>query len=235
MARTETRSDFAKQLVFILSLVAVGYAFLAGLRTLTVTDLGWQLATARWIVQHHEIPSTDVFSYTAQGQPWIYPVGSGLLFYALFLIGGYALLSWLGAATCATTVALLLRRGSIASAAIAIFAIPRIAARTTPRADMFTVVLFAAFLSILWEHHLTGRARLWLLPPLMVAWVNLHLGFAAGIALLTTYVFFELEEILPSTAKRPAGLARLGRAWPWLALTCAATLANPWGWNVYRA
>ena len=69
MARAETRSDFAKQLVFILGLVAVGYAFLAGLRTLTVTDLGWQLATARWIVQRHEIPSTDVFSYTAQGQP----------------------------------------------------------------------------------------------------------------------------------------------------------------------
>jgi hypothetical protein len=32
------------------------------------------LNDARWLVEHHEIPSVDHFSYTAQGQPWIYPV-----------------------------------------------------------------------------------------------------------------------------------------------------------------
>src|SRR6516165_2201561 len=93
IGRSGLSSSIATQIAFVLSLVAVGYAFLAGLRTLTVTDLGWQLATARWIVQHHEIPSTDVFSYTAHGQPWVYPVGSGLLFYGAHLIGGYSLLS----------------------------------------------------------------------------------------------------------------------------------------------
>ena len=88
IGRSGLSSSIATQIAFVLSLVAVGYAFLAGLRTLTVTDLGWQLATARWIVQHHEIPSTDVFSYTAQGQLWVYPVGSGLLFYGAYLLGG---------------------------------------------------------------------------------------------------------------------------------------------------
>src|SRR5271165_5036696 len=91
------RSGLATQVFIILSLVAVGYGFLAGLRTLTVTDLGWQLATARWIVQHHQIPSTDVFSYTAQGQPWVYPVGASLILDRAYLLGGYALLTWLGA------------------------------------------------------------------------------------------------------------------------------------------
>jgi len=38
------------------------------------------LNDARWLVKHHEIPSVDHFSYTAQGQPWIYPFGGGLLF-----------------------------------------------------------------------------------------------------------------------------------------------------------
>ena len=63
------------------------------------------MATGRWVVEHHQIPSTDVFSYTAHGQPWTYPVGSGLLFYGLYLLGGYALLSRLGAAACAGTTA----------------------------------------------------------------------------------------------------------------------------------
>ena len=158
--------------------------FLAGLRTVSDFDLGWQLATGRWVVQHHHIPSTDVLSYTAQGEPWIYPVGAGLVFYAAYLLGGYALISWIGALACVGTVALLLRRGSAVSAGIAILAVPLIAWRTAPRADMFTVVLFAAFLSLLWENYQTGRARLWLLPLLMVAWVNLHFGFAAGLALI---------------------------------------------------
>jgi Tfp pilus assembly protein PilF len=191
------------------------------------------MATGRWIVQHHQIPSTDVLSYTAQGHPWLYPVGSGLIFYAVYLLGGYALLSWLGAVVCAGSVALLLRRGSPFTAALAILAVPLIAARTGPRADMFTVLLFAAFLSLIWQHHETGRARLWLLPVLMIAWVNLHLGLAAGLALLCGYVLVECLEML-QPAQREAALQRLRRAWPWLIATAAATVVNPWGLRVYQ-
>ncbi len=153
-------SALQRRLFLILASIALIYAFLAGLRTVSEPDLGWQLATGRWVAQHHAIPSTDVLSYTAAGQPWIYPVGAGLIFYAAYLLGGYALISWIGAAACVGTIALLLRRGSAVSAAIAILAVPVIAYRTGPRADMFTVVLFAAFLSLLWENYRTGRARI---------------------------------------------------------------------------
>src|ERR1035438_4876653 len=180
----------------VLAAIALIYAFFAGLRTVSDFDLGWQLATGRWVAQHHSVSSTDVFSYTAQGEPWIYPVGAGLVLYATYLLGGYALISWLGALACVATVALLLRRDQGISAGIAILAVPLIAWRTTPRADMFTVVLFAAFLSLLWENYQTGQARLWSLPLLMVAWVNLHFGFAAGLALILAYVGVELSETI---------------------------------------
>ncbi|MGA3055294.1 MAG: hypothetical protein ABSD63_13880 [Candidatus Korobacteraceae bacterium] len=224
-----------RRLFLILAAIALLYAFLAGLRTVSDFDLGWQLATGRWVAQHHSVPSTDVFSYTAQGEPWIYPVGSGLVLYAAYLLGGYVLISWLGALACVGTVALLLRRGSAVSAGIAILAVPLIAWRTTPRADMFTVVLFAAFLSLLWENYQTGQARLWLLPLLMVAWVNLHFGFAAGLALILAYVGVELSETIFGEVRRRAALQRLRRAWGWLAATALVTLANPWGWGMYRA
>jgi tetratricopeptide (TPR) repeat protein len=220
------------QLTFVLSLIAVGYAFLADLRSVTDSDLGWQLATARWIVEHHEIPSTDVFSYTAQGQPWVYPVGPGLLFYGAYLLGNYTLLSWLQAAACAGTVALLLRRGSVISAVLAILAVPMIAIRIGSRGDMFTVVLFAAFLVVLWQQHQNGRARLWLLPILMIAWVNLHLGFVAGLALLAAYVLVEVLDMVWRD-RREAAADRLRSSWPWLIATCGATLVNPWGWGVF--
>lgn len=225
----------SRRLFVILGLAALVYAFLAGLRTVSDADLGWQLATGRWVVQHHQVPSTDVLSYTAQGQPWIYPVGSGLLLYAAYLLGGYGMLSWLGAAACTGATALLLRRGSGLSAALAILAMPYVALRTGPRSDMFTVVLFATFLSLLWQQHETGHAQLWLLPVLMAAWVNLHLGFLAGLALIAGYVLVETLEMVWSGDSRRAALERLRCFFPWLIATVAATLINPWGWGIYRA
>jgi len=217
-----------------LTALALIYALLAGLHTLQDFDLGWQLATGRWILHHHQLFSTDVFSYTAQGSPWIYPALSTMAFYLTYLAGGYALLSWLGAAACTGTIALLLRRDTIATCALALIAIPLIANRTQPRAEMFTVILFAAFLNLLWRNYRTGRSPLWLLPILMVAWVNLHLGFIAGLALCGAYVLLELLD-LPFAETRPPARARLKHAWPWLALSAVATLVNPWGANIYIA
>jgi tetratricopeptide (TPR) repeat protein len=226
----------AQRVLFLgLATIALIYAFLAGLRTVWDPDAFWQLATGRWVTHRHQVFSTDVFSYTAQGQPWIYPVGSSVLLYAVYLIGRYALLSWLGAVACAGTVALLLRRGSAMSAAIAILAVPVIAGRTAPRAEMFTVVLFAAYLSILWQNYHTSRARLWLLPPLMVAWVNFHLGFVAGLGLILAFVGIDFLETLFAGERRAEAVQRLRRAWPWFLATAVATLANPWGWGIYSA
>ena len=232
-------SKAARYAAPFLAAIALLYALLAGLHTLQDFDLGWQLATGRWILQHHKLFSTDVFSYTAHGAPWVYPVLSGIAFYAAYLAGGYALLSWMGAAVCAGTIGLLLRRDSIATNALALVAVPLIANRTQPRAEMFTTILFAAFVTLLWRHYRNGhqnthRSPLWLLPILMAAWVNLHLGFVAGLALCGAYLLLELPDLL-FRENRPAVRTRLRSAWPWLALTAVATLANPWGANIYIA
>lgn len=221
----------------LLCAVALIYALLAGLHTLQDFDLGWQLATGRWVLQHHQVFSTDVFSYTARGAEWVYPPLSGVIFYLVYLAGGYALLSWLGALVCASTVALLLRR-DLASIALALISVPLIANRTQPRAEMFTTILFAAFLALLWDHYYSRsdgkRHLLWLLPILMVLWVNLHPGFVSGIALCCAYVLFEALDLL--FGKNPhAVVERLKSAWPWLVLTVAATIVNPWGLWIYRA
>jgi tetratricopeptide (TPR) repeat protein len=224
-----------RTLFVVLGALALIYACASGLRTVSDYDLGWQLASGRWMAQHHRIFSTDVFSYTAYGEPWIYPIGAELIFYATYLLGGYGLLSWIGAVACAGTVALLLRRGSVTTAILAIIAVPLIAYRTVPRADLFTVVLFAAFLSILWENFQTGRARLWLLPLLMIAWVNLHLGFVAGLGLAFAFAGFDLLEMLFGETRRHNAIQRLKRELPWFAATAAATIVNPWGWGLFTA
>ncbi len=228
-------SPLSRRLFLLLAAVAVLYAFVSGLRTVADPDLFWQLATGRWVVQHHQVFSTDVFSYTAAGQPWIYPVGGSLFFYEAYLLGGYALLSWIGAVFCVGTITLLLRRGTPVTAALTVIAVPLIAKRCSPRAEIFTIVLFAAFLSILWENYQTNRAALWLLPPLMLVWVNTHLGFVSGLALMLAFAGINVLEMLQSGDRRRGALEKLRRALPWFAVTALCTLGNPWGWRIFEA
>jgi hypothetical protein len=117
---------------------------------------------------------------------------------------------------------------------LAIIAVPTIALRTMPRADLFTTVLFAALLFLLWRYHEGKQARLWLLPLLFLFWANLHLGFAAGLALLGGYLLLELGRSI-FTEEREVALGRMIKALPWIAASAVATLINPWGVGIYRS
>jgi tetratricopeptide (TPR) repeat protein len=228
-----TNSAFECRAFHVLGAIAVVFAFLSGLATVGDPDLGWHLATGRWVAQHHRVFTNDVFSYTVAGTPAVYPPGGGLILYAFYLLGGYALLSLLAATACAGTVALLLRRGTAVTAAIAILAIPFIGFRSVPRAELFAIVLFAAYVSLLWQNYQTGRARLWLLPLLMFVWVNVHLSFFSGLGLLVAFGGLDILELLFPDERRSAAWKRLKREVPWFAGAAAATLLNPWGWRYY--
>ena len=223
-----------RRLVLALGSLALLYALGAGLRTVADADLGWQLAMGRYLVQRHAIPWHDVFSHTAAGREFIYPPFSGALLYLIYELGGYPALSWLGCLACVAATALLLAGGSATGAALAILAVPLIAERTKPRADLFSTLLFAAVLVILWRHFQRRRSPLWLLPVIMCAWANLHLGFIAGLLLIGSYVVMEAAE-LPWPGRRGAALAGLRAAAPWLAAAILATLANRWGPWLYGA
>ena len=74
---------------------------------------------------------------------------------------------------------------------------------------MFTTVLSATYLALLWRYHRTGRARLWMLPMLMILWVNAHLGFIVGLGLIGGYVLAEsLELFWPERRQAAAGRLR---------------------------
>jgi tetratricopeptide (TPR) repeat protein len=213
--------------------LALAYAFAAGLRTVADFDVGWLLATGRYLVAHHQVPRTEMFSYTASGVPWIYPPFGGALLYLVYTVGGFAALSWTNAIACAAVVAIAVGKPRPLACALAILAVPSLALRTAPRSELFTTVFFAAFLMLLWRQLRGKKSWLWLLPPMMLVWVNAHQGFAAGIALLGIYVAMEFEQF-QFVSRRAEAVARLRSAAPWIALTLAATLINPWGAKIYQ-
>ncbi len=218
----------------ILLLLVVTNAVAAGLRTVADFDMGWHLATGRYVVQQHAIPDVDVLSYPSAGKPWIYPPLAGVVMYLIYSGFGYAGLSWFCALACVLTVAYLIRNGEVVSAALAMCAVEAIAFRTGPRADLFNTVFFAIFIGELWALHCGSRARLWLLPVIMMAWVNVHPGFILGIAVILAYLLVEGADLF-FAERRSAGVQRLRQVGPWVAATAAVTLANPWGPKLYRA
>ena len=219
-------------LSLLLLLLAVGYAFVAGWQTAGDFDLGWQLAAGRYVVEHRAIPSTDLFTYTAQGKPWMYPPFSGVIFYLLYTYAGFSALSLFNAIACALTVLLCVNWRRPLSMMLVLAAVPLLAQRTQARADAFTVILFAAFLRILWAHLSGRKALLRLMPILMVAWANLHLGFLAGFGVLLGYILAELLNVARGV---PEAKPRLLRASPWIVLTALAPLVNMWGVHLYQA
>lgn len=213
--------------------LALVYALVAGLRTVADPDVGWMLAMGRFLVTHHQVPRTEFLSYTAFGVPWIYPSFGGALLYLAYAAGGFAALSWINAVASAAVTAIAIGRPRILTCALAIFAVPAIALRCAPRGELFSTLFFAVFLALLWRHRRGEKSWLWLLPLLMIAWVNAHPGFLAGIALLGVYAALELLDF-GFASRRAQAAARLRSAAPWIALTLLATLINPWGINVYR-
>src|SRR5208282_6211066 len=99
-----------RRLRLLLTILAVSYALLACLRTVGDFDTGWHLATGRYLLQHHAIPSGDVLSYTSPGAPWLYPPFAGALLYAVFQAFGYAGLSWFSVLVAALLAGYLLWR-----------------------------------------------------------------------------------------------------------------------------
>ncbi len=217
--------------LLVLILLVLANALAAGLRTVADTDMGWHIATGRWILQHHSIPSTDVLSYTAHGRPWLYPPFAGILFALIDSLFGPAGLSWFSALACLAAIAVLLRRPTLPAIAFALCAIEPIAFRTAPRADAFNAILLALVFSLLWDFQRGLSRRLWPLPLFILLWVNLHPGFIVGLACIAAYLLLEAADLL--TPRRDAALQRLRRAWPWLLASLAVTFLNPAGPRIY--
>jgi tetratricopeptide (TPR) repeat protein len=223
-----------KRLHLFLVFLALFYALLAGLKTVADFDLGWQMATGRYVLSHFTIPRTALFSYTAAGVEWIYPVFSGIVFYLLYQAGGYAAISWLVALACVGCVAVLTFKRGFYAVLLALLAVPVFASEIMPRASLFTMVLFTCFARIMVQHFENRRAPLWLLPLLMLVWVNLHTGFVAGYALMAAYLVVEALEV-PFPSRRAAAISRVKTSVPWLICAALVTVLNPWGVRIFAA
>jgi hypothetical protein len=190
-------------------------------------DLWGYMAFGRLFWQTRQFPYHDVFSYVPTLHPWIYHEWlTGVLFYPIYAtLGGpglqilkYAL--GLGAAGLVYLTSRRRGAGPLA-AGLGIWIVQSflVVGYSPVRAQVFTYGFFALYLYLLERARLSGSWRgLWLLPPVMLFWCNLHGGFLAGLGLIG---FYALGEALAHRPWRPYAVI--------LGLTALVTLINPYG------
>ena len=156
-------------------------------------DTYWHLASGKWMVEHGQLLRADVFSSTVNGAP--YSVGEWLgelAIYGAYVLGGWAGIALLRATLVAigaffiTRVAL---RAAPAPFALAVTALALALSEITwtDRPQLFTFALFPLLLELLIAAR-AGRTRLlFVVPPLMLLWTNLHGGYALGLALVAIF------------------------------------------------
>ena len=171
--------------------------FAMGARNVVDPDVWWHLKTGEYIAQHKTIPHTDPFSYTRAGKPWVaHEWLTELGMYELQHHGGFGSLIILFAAFVAIAFFLLYLRCGPAPY-IAGVAVLCAAWSTAPlwgaRPQVLSLLLTSLWLFIL-ERTEQNQNLLWWTLPLTLLWVNLHAGFALGLALSALFLAGELIE-----------------------------------------
>jgi hypothetical protein len=206
------------------------------LSSITVFDFWWYLASGQKILATRSVPTTDPFSYTAEGRPWINHMwATQVLFTLLWERWGRLALIGLKTATVAATFAVILAtmraRGvhPLLAAAVTLLAAWTGAEFWHARPQTFTY-LFMAILAWLLRPGWEGRRRtLALVPALVVVWVNLHAGFVMAGALIAVIGLGTALPLLWSGERRREGWRVLGLTGVLGALAGAASLVNPFG------
>lgn len=231
------------RLLVALTLIAV---FGMALRAPVDTDMFWHLRAGEWQVEQRALLRSDVFSHTRAGAPWVNHswLSQVILYGAHAALGdaGLALLTALLATLGMVFVYLQLEANAMLRAFVTVLAAAAAAIFWSARPQMFSFALSAGVLYLLWLWREKGVDRLWLIPVLMVLWVNLHGGFAIGFMLLVLALSAELvrwffEDVLHAGADAAAGssgAARRGlrpaRRLVVIGLASAAAVAaNPYG------
>lgn len=216
---------------------------LSALTSLANSDVWWHLQTGLWILHHHALPHSRLFSQSSalpwSDSTWGYDILVALA-YRLLGLRAIPVLLMLCRVALAVLTFLLARgaRGSFISAILLSAVAQYVLADRQALPLYFSILAFGVELLILMETHRSGAARnLFWLPPLFLMWANVHSGFIYGLFLLGLL----LAATIVGRWAQNSGIAALnGRialpVFTVAAVTCAsmlATLITPYGYRPY--
>ncbi len=231
-----------KGFIFI-TLLALIFLIFSQKIEFTSLDLGRYLENGKVIWQNPQLLYTNFYSYTETNFPFInHHWLTGLVFYGIYLLGGFKLLSLFNILLALSTFTLVFylaikKSNFYLSGFLALPVIFLLSQRVSIRPEAFSY-LFIILTYLIIErvsHNRNYRSLNWLIP-LFILWVNLHIYFFIGLALL---FFKALAEFLPPLFRhrikfKNRWLESWRSASPWIRnfiLLTALCLINPNTWR----
>ena len=199
------------------------------------SDTFWQIKVGQWIIDHRAVPTSDVYSFTKFGVPWVSNAWLSQVLYAAVHVWGWAGPVVLTALAAAAAMAILVWL-------LDVYFEPA-----------HSILIMMLVLMLSW-HHLLARPHVLALPvmvawigammsaadrrtcpsffllPVMALWANLHGGFVLGLVLVAPIA---LEAVWSAAPERRIVL---GARWALFAAgAVVATCCTPYGWNTSLA
>jgi hypothetical protein len=178
----------------MLGALLVGATF-AAVRSFSVDpDMWWHIKTGELILTTHRWATTDPYSYTAAGAPWMSCEWLGdVVFAVVYRLGGLRGLEVLLVVLASAVMLALygfatLRAGSCKAAFVVSAVLLVLATASFNLRPQMLGYLFLIFTLIALELFRQGKQRaVWLLPILFLVWVNTHGSWIVGLGTVTLY------------------------------------------------
>ena len=158
-------------------------------------DLWWHVKTGELILSTHKWATTDPYSYTSYGAPWMSCEWLGdVLLAAVYRLGGLrgleALLIVLASAVMLALYGLAtLRSGNSKAGFVAATALLALANLSFSLRPQMLGYLFLILTLIALERFRQGKQRaVWLLPVLFLIWINTHGSWIIGVGVIALYI-----------------------------------------------
>lgn len=162
-------------------------------------DIWWHIRTGAWIWQHKAVPTTDPFSYTFAGHPWIAKEWlSQVLYFAAYQLAGWNGVLALGALAMGLAALMIFMFVSedlfpSLAAAMALCGLFLASPSITVRPHLLTLPVFIVWTYQLFKASRQGRAPSYLWLLLLVLWANLHAAFTFGFV-IAFFAFLDFAE-----------------------------------------
>jgi hypothetical protein len=178
----------------MLGALLVGATFVV-VRSFSVDpDMWWHIRTGELILSMHRWATTDPYSYTAAGAPWMSCEWLGDVFFAaVYRVGGLRGLEVLLAVLASAVILALyafatLRSGNCKAAFLVSAVLLALANASFNLRPQMLGYLFLILTLIALELFRQGKQRgLWLLPVLFLVWVNTHGSWIVGLGTVALY------------------------------------------------
>ncbi len=168
-------------------------------------DYWLHLANGRYILEHHDIPLKDIFSYTAYGHEWVNHAWlSGVVFYLVYELGGPCLQVVFRIILMMLTFYFLftalsrLKVHPVISFTFLGIGLSVMRFHILDRPQLFSYLFSALFLFII-TNHILFRSKLILLIPLQALWANMHSACLLG---LIIFAFFFAGQVIQNFIRK---------------------------------